>query len=100
MTDLLLRGSNIAVVFFVVSSTLAVGLSLTVGQILAPLKNVRLILLSLTANFVLAPLAAFGLWRVFGLDEPLGIGLLLGGPAVPGWPPASDPRSAGCPTSS
>ncbi|BBX29646.1 bile acid:sodium symporter family protein [Mycolicibacterium alvei] len=82
ISDLLLSGSNIAVVLFVVSSTLAVGLSLTVGQILAPLKNVRLVALSLAANFVLAPLAAFGLWRVFGLDEPLGIGLLLAGLAA------------------
>lgn len=82
VTNLLLQGSNIAVVFFVVSSTLAVGLSLTVGQTVAPLKNIRLVALSLTANFVLAPLAAFGLWKVFGLDEPLGIGLLLCGLAA------------------
>ncbi|WP_396903182.1 hypothetical protein [Mycolicibacterium sp.] len=63
VTDLLLQGSNIAVVFFVVSSTLAVGLSLTVGQIIAPLKNIRLVTLSLAANFVLAPLAAFDCGR-------------------------------------
>src|SRR6478672_11251113 len=41
LTDLLIRGSSVAVVVFVVSSTLGVGLSLTVGQILAPLKNAR-----------------------------------------------------------
>ncbi|KHO18786.1 bile acid:sodium symporter family protein [Mycolicibacterium setense] len=82
MNDLLLQGSNVAVVFFVVSSTLAVGLGLTVGQILAPLKNIRVVALSLAANFVLAPLAAFGLWRVFDLDDPLGIGLLLCGLAA------------------
>ena len=82
VTDLLLQGSNVAVVFFVVSSTLGVGLGLTVSQILAPLKNFRLVALSLAANFVLAPLVAFGLWRGFGLDEPLGIGLLLCGLAA------------------
>ena len=79
LTDLLIRGSSVAVVVFVVSSMLSVGLSLTVGQILAPLKNARLVVLSLAANFVLAPLVALGLWRVLGLDEPLGIGLLLCG---------------------
>jgi BASS family bile acid:Na+ symporter len=63
LTDLLIRGSSVAVVVFVVSSTLGVGLSLTVGQILAPLKNARLVVLSLAANFVLAPLVALGLWR-------------------------------------
>jgi hypothetical protein len=36
LTELLIRGSDLAVVVFVVSSTLGVGLSLTVGQILAP----------------------------------------------------------------
>jgi len=82
LTDLLIRGSSVAVVVFVVSSTLGVGLSLTVGQILAPLKNARLVVLSLAANFVLAPLVALGLWRVLGLDEPLGIGLLLCGLAA------------------
>ena len=82
LTDLLIRGSSLAVVVFVVSSTLGVGLSLTVGQILAPLKNARLVALSLAANFVLAPLAALGLSRALGLDEPLGIGLLLCGLAA------------------
>jgi bile acid:Na+ symporter, BASS family len=82
LTDLLIRGSNVAVVVFVVSSTLGVGLSLTVSQIVAPLKNARLVVLSLAANFVLAPLVALGLWRVFDLDEPLGIGLLLCGLAA------------------
>jgi BASS family bile acid:Na+ symporter len=82
LTELLIRGSSGAVAVFVVSSTLGVGLSLTVGQILAPLKNARLVALSLAANFVLAPLVALGLWRVLGLDEPLGIGLLLCGLAA------------------
>lgn len=82
LNDLLLRGSSVAVVFFVVSSTLAVGLGLTVSQILAPLKNIRMVVLALAANFVLAPLAAFGLWQVFDLDDPLGIGLLLCGLAA------------------
>ena len=82
LTDLLIRGSSLAVIGFVVSSTLGVGLSLTVGEILAPLKNARLVALSLAANFVLAPLAALGLWRALGLDEPFGIGLLLCGLAA------------------
>jgi bile acid:Na+ symporter, BASS family len=50
-----------------------------VPQILAPLRNGRLVVLSLLANFVLAPIVAIGLARVLGLDEPLGIGLLLVG---------------------
>jgi BASS family bile acid:Na+ symporter len=77
MSELLISGANASVVVFVVSSTLSVALALTVPQILAPLRNGRLVVLSLLANFVLAPLAAIGLARVLGLDEPLAIGLLL-----------------------
>ena len=82
LTQILVKGASIAVVFFVVSSTLGVGLSLTVQQILAPLRNPRLIVLSLVANFVFAPLAALALWKLLTLDEPLGIGLLLCGLAA------------------
>ncbi|BBX86404.1 bile acid:sodium symporter family protein [Mycolicibacterium aubagnense] len=82
LSDLAARGSNIAVVLFVVSSTLGVGLSLTPAQILAPLKDVRVVSLALVANFVAAPMVAFGLWRLLALDEPLGIGLLLCGLAA------------------
>jgi len=82
LVDLAARGSNIAVVLFVVSSTLGVGLSLTPAQILAPLKDIRIVGLTLVANFIAAPLIAFGLWRLLGLDEPLGVGLLLCGLAA------------------
>lgn len=61
---------------------LAVGLSLTVGQILAPLRNARLVLLALVANFVLMPLAAVVIARVFRLEQPLGVALLLLGGAA------------------
>jgi BASS family bile acid:Na+ symporter len=71
----------IAMLTFVVSSMLSMGLSLTVAQILAPLRNYRLIVLALLANFVLMPLAAFGIGRMLRLDEPLGIALLLLGTA-------------------
>jgi bile acid:Na+ symporter, BASS family len=82
LTKLLLSGANASVVVFVVSSTLGVGLRLTVSQILTPLRNGRLVALSLLANFVLSPLAAMVLARVLGLDEPLRIGLLLCGVAA------------------
>jgi bile acid:Na+ symporter, BASS family len=82
LTELLIRGANVSVVVFVVSSTLAVGLGLTVPQILAPLRNIRLVVLSLLSNFVLAPLAAIGIAKVLGLDEPLAVGLLLCGVAA------------------
>src|SRR5215831_14966088 len=71
----------IAMLTFVLSSMLSMGLSLTVRQILAPLRNYRLIVLALLANFVLMPFAAFGIAKLLQLDEALGIALLLLGTA-------------------
>lgn len=71
----------IAMLTFVLSSMLSMGLNLTVAQILAPLRNYRLIVLALLANFVLMPLAAFGIAKLLRLDEPLAIALLLLGTA-------------------
>jgi BASS family bile acid:Na+ symporter len=72
----------IATLVFVVSSMVAMGLGLKVAQITAPLRNLRLVSLSLLANFVLMPAAAAVLARVLRLDEPLGVGLLLLGVAA------------------
>src|SRR5215470_14359139 len=71
----------IAMLAFVLSSMLSMGLSLTVQQIFGPLRNYKLIILALLANFVLMPLSAFGIARLLRLDEPLGIALLLLGTA-------------------
>ena len=62
---------------FVVGSMLGTGLSLTVAQIVQPLKNARLVILALLANFVLVPLLAFGITRVVPMDEALQVGLIV-----------------------
>src|SRR5207247_11093866 len=80
--ELLQKASSVAMLAFVLSSMLAMGLNLTVGQIITPLRNVRLVTLSLLVNFVLMPLAATGLAKTLRLDEPLGVGLLLLGTAA------------------
>jgi bile acid:Na+ symporter, BASS family len=72
----------IAMLVFVVSSMLAVGLSLTVKQILAPLRDARLVTLAVVANFVLMPVSAFLISRLFQLDTSLGVALLLLGTAA------------------
>lgn len=73
---------------FVLSSMLAMGLGLSLSEIVAPLRNVRLVAVALGANFVLLPLGAIALGRLIGLDEAFSIGLLLlasaaGAPFVP-----------------
>lgn len=62
---------------FVVSSMLAMGLSLTVTQIVGPLRNPTRVVLALVANFVLVPILALVIARAFGLDQPLQNGLII-----------------------
>lgn len=80
--ELLSKAFPITLLIFVVSSMLAVGLSLTLSQIIAPLRNGKLVFLSLLANFVLMPVLAFSLGRMLRLDQPLGEALLLLGAAA------------------
>ncbi len=80
--ELLSKAVPITMLAFVVSSMLAVGLSLTIRQIVAPLRNGKLVLLALLANFVLMPLGALAIARLLRLDQPLGIALLLLGAAA------------------
>src|SRR5215510_13267234 len=80
--ELLQKAASVAVLAFVLSSMLAMGLGLTVSQIIAPLRNVRLVVLSLLANFVLMPFGAVALAALLRLDQPLDVGLLLLGAAA------------------
>lgn len=77
ITDLLQVIAKISLVLFVVTSMLAMGMSLTIPMILQPLKNVRLVVLALAANFVLVPLLAFAINLVIPLSQPLQIGLIV-----------------------
>lgn len=72
----------IATVIFVVSSMVAMGLGLKISEITAPLRNLRLVGMSLLANFVLMPAAAVLLAKTLRLEEPFGVGLLLLGVAA------------------
>ena len=80
--ELMQKAATVAMLAFVLSSMLAMGLGLTVGQISAPLSNARLVVLSVLANFVLMPLGAVALATLLRLDQPLGVGLLLLGTAA------------------
>jgi len=78
----------VAMLGFVVSSMLGMGLGLSVGEIVAPLRNARVVAVALFANFILLPVGAIGLGRLVGLDEAFAIGLLLlasaaGAPFIP-----------------
>jgi predicted Na+-dependent transporter len=74
--------AGISGLLFVVTSMLAMSLSLSVQQMIQPLKNARLVVLALLANFVLVPLLAFGITKVIPLDQSLQIGVILLGTAA------------------
>jgi predicted Na+-dependent transporter len=69
--------ANVGILTFVVSSMAALGLGLTVGQIVQPLRNGRLVFMALLANFVLTPLLALVLTVAIPMDEGYKIGLIL-----------------------
>ena len=69
--------ATLSVLVFVVTSMLAMGLSLTVGQILDPLSDLRLVGKALVANFVLVPLVAYLVLVAIPLSEAQSIGVVL-----------------------
>lgn len=75
--DMLSKAVPFSILIFVVSSMLAMGFGLTVAQIVEPLRNARLVVLTLLANFVLMPLVAVGVVKLLRIDVQLGDGLLL-----------------------
>lgn len=62
---------------FVVTSMFGLGLRLTVKDLLAPLRNVRLVVATLGINFILIPVLAWLLARLLPLSPDLEIGLIL-----------------------
>jgi predicted Na+-dependent transporter len=70
---------SLGVLIFIVTSMLGMGFGLTIPQILTPLKNRRLVTMSLVANFVLVPLLALLIVWIIPLSEGLRIGLILVG---------------------
>ncbi len=61
--EILQKLTSVAMLTFVLSSMLAMGLSLRISEIIHPLRSPRLVALSLVANFIVMPVAAFQNWR-------------------------------------
>ena len=77
MSEIIGSLTNAFTLAFVVTSMFGLGLGLTVGDILRPLRNVRLILMSLIVNFLIVPAVAFAYINLLPLDRDLQIGLVL-----------------------
>ena len=77
MNEILETLAQLSVLVFVISSMLSMGLSLTTKQIIDPLKDTRLVILALVANFVVVPIAAYLITVVLPLGESIEVGLIL-----------------------
>ena len=73
---------TLGVLVFVITSMLGMGFSLTISQIIAPLRNTRLVLMSLAANFIIVPVLVLLIAWTIPLSEGLQIGLILAGMAA------------------
>ena len=79
---------NLSMLGFVSGSMLTLGLGLTIAQIIAPFKKIRIVIRALIANFILVPVFALGLVNWFPVSDGVRIGIILvslggGAPFIP-----------------
>jgi len=77
MNEFLSHALTPVILIYVVSGMLALGLSQTVRQILDPLRNMRITISAVVASYIILPLIATAIARLFGLDPSLRYGLVL-----------------------
>lgn len=77
MSEVIRTISSTSVLVFAVASMISTGLSFSVRDIVAPLRELTRVLRAVIANFVLVPLLAAGLARVLALAPAEATGLVL-----------------------
>lgn len=77
MNEFLTDALNLVILVFLVSTMLASGLSLTIGQIFGPFRNVRIAISVVVASYIIVPLLAVVISRLIGIEQPLRYGLVL-----------------------
>jgi BASS family bile acid:Na+ symporter len=77
MSEIIASLTSAFTLAFVITSMFGLGLGLTIGDIVAPLRQVRLLVVSLVANFLIVPAAAWALARLLSLEPDLQVGLLI-----------------------
>jgi len=82
MSEIITVIAQLSALTFIITSMLAMGLSLTVKQIMDPLRNTKVVLLALLANFILVPALAYLITVVIPLDDGLATGLIIVGTAA------------------
>jgi BASS family bile acid:Na+ symporter len=77
MHELLTIALKLSIIIFLATAMLHIGTSLTLRQILEPLRSIRLLITSLGVSYILVPLTAIVITRVLPLEQSLRIGLVL-----------------------
>src|SRR5215475_15830413 len=78
VTQILRLLAKYSIIGFVVGHLLALGMRLTVQEIIAPLRRPRLVVLALVANFVLGPVFAYLSAQLISVVIPLERGYVIG----------------------
>src|SRR5512140_2239372 len=77
MNEFLSHALTPVILIYVVSAMLALGLSHTVRQIFEPLRDMRMTISAVAASYIILPVLAATISRIFGLDPSLRYGLVL-----------------------
>lgn len=77
LNEIITTIANLALLLFVITSMLAMGMNLTVKQIIDPLRNIRLVVLMLVGNFILVPALAFTLTVILPMGQAQTTALIL-----------------------
>jgi predicted Na+-dependent transporter len=77
MEVILQQFANLSILIYIVSTMLSMGLSFFPKQFIEPLKDKKLILKSLVANFIFVPVLTFIILQIIPLQPGLAIGLVL-----------------------
>ena len=88
MQEFLANLSQLVTPAFAITTMLAMGMRLTVAQVVEPLRNWKFVAATLALSFVLVPIAAWAIAGLLGLEEGVRIGLTLiacagGAPMIP-----------------
>ena len=88
LSEILEVVTQVGMLLFVVGGMAAMGLGLTVSRIATPLRDVRMVLLLLLANFVVVPAAAIAAARLLPMEQDAAtavvlVGCVAGAPFLP-----------------
>lgn len=77
MDEFLRQSVPLAIAIFLITAMLSLGLDMTVKQVIEPLRNRRLVIMSLLTSVVAVPLIAIILTRFIPMEQALATGLVL-----------------------